>query len=225
MSCQHTERQDGGYSITVTPAPLPGQPDRMVQMLLSIIVSDSNFSSEISTAVVGCLADNTRTENMNWGLYGAKWFTPSLLQAEYYVHVSEEDSLTFPRIVDDYIQSNNLTICVTSKNVNFPPNGNLSGGRTAVAPRSAAIVSSSGAIPSWIIAAAVGGVALVAIIALMVTSVREQRIYAEKDYDSAVEETEDMGLADGDPDVMSEEDPSSADLDVIAGQREGSLLA
>lgn len=201
------------YNITATTVDLPNQPDLMVQMLLSVIVSHNNLTPEIDEAITDCLAQESQTEKIYWGMYKAKRFTPTLLQAEYFADVSEEASISFPLTVERVIQSGNLTRCVFDRDVGLGEKGALLAGRTTVAPRSGAIVSSTGGVPAWAVGAIIGGVALVVFVGLIIISVGDGGRYAEKDY-----------VTDEDDNVLEGEDDGITGLEIIAGQRDGALL-
>lgn len=214
------------YQSTATLTALPDQPNRMVQMLFSIIISNTNFTQPINTAIIECVVNVTSTPQQHLGVYRAEPFTSTQIQAEFFADVSEKDSITFPEKLDPYIRSGNLTQCVRDKRVAFPPEAALLSGRTTIAPRTEEIVSSTGSIPGWAVGALIGVLALLAIIALVAMAVPGNAIYPEDDY-----EQEAIESGDTEPNIDENGLPRgvtsniSAQLKEIAGQRRGALLA
>lgn len=214
------------YENTALVLELPDQPDRMVQMLLSIIVSENDFTQDVNEAMINCMAQNSSTERKHWGLYNSERFTPSLLQAEYFAEVSEDASLSFPLTVDEYVRKGELRQCVLDKGVGLTEGGSLLSGRTTIAPRSGLIVSSAGSIPGWLVGAIVGGLTLVALIGIVIFSAHEGRVYHESDYESP--RGEKVGNGDDLEMGVDQEEAQrrlSEELRTIAGQRNDALFA
>lgn len=170
------------YQSTADLKPLPDQPKRMVQMLFSIIVSNSNLTNPINDAILDCISTATYISVQQIGLYNAETFTRSMLQAEYYADVTEVDSETFPENLDAYIRRGNLTDCVHGKDVGLAAEGVLFNGRTTIAPRIEAIVSSAGLVPGWIVGAVVGVLAVITVVGLTVLAITGSRLYPESAY-------------------------------------------
>lgn len=219
-------RVGNAYENTALVVELPNQPDRMVQMLLSIIVSENSFPQKLNLAIIDCLAQNSSTEPKHWGLYNSERFTNSLLQAEYFADVSEDASLSFPLTIDEYVRNGELRQCVLDKEVGLTKQGSLLGGRTTIAPRSGEIVSSAGTTPGWLVGAVVGGLTLVALVGIVIFSAKESRVYQESDYESPRRENAEneadleMGIDDNEAQRRLSEE-----LRTIAGQRDGALFA
>lgn len=207
------------YKDTAVLVDLPEQPDRMVQLLLSLIISEGNFTEELNSAIITCFASNTSTDTSNWGLFNATRFTTSSLQAEYFVSVSEEASLSFPRRLDIYIRSGSLRGCIFAEEVSVDDTIAIEGGRSAFAHKSASIVSSSGLTPGWLAGVLVGALVLVALIGLIVASATGGKVYNVTEYEKSELEAErhagdeEMVV---DPEVMQED--LLRDLGTVAGQ-------
>lgn len=203
---------------------LPDQPDRMVQMILSIIVSDSDFTDEVNGAVIDCLSNRSLTKPENWGLFNADRFTNVLLQAEYFAAVSEEGSLNFPLTVDEYVRSGELLSCVRDKNVGLSSTATILSGRTTLAHRRGDIVSSAAFTPGWVVGVVIGALTLVAIVGTVVFSIKESKVYSVNDYESPTEEAEKHAE---DPDLGTDTEEAerklSAELKTIAGQGSTSI--
>lgn len=197
------------YNITAIAVQLPEQPDQMVQMQLSVILSRSNLTPEISSAIATCLAFLSETEFSNWGMFRAKRFTPRLLQVEYFAHVKEQASGGFPLAVEQAIKLGNLTRCVVQSEVGLPDDAGILPGRTSVAPKATSVVSATGGIAAWIVGIVIGVVGIAVFVGLVVVSVREGGSFKEEDYEIDEEEA---GLGDKEA------------LETVAGQRVGALV-
>lgn len=212
-------RMSNTYSDTAVLVELPNQPDRLVQMLLSVIVSNTNFTEELNAAIIECFAKNTSIATSEWGLFNATRFTPSLLQAEYFAMVSEEESLLFPRMSNEYIQSGLLRDCVVEKKATISSTFSIEGGRSPLAHKSASIVSSSGRTPGWVAGAAIGALAVVALIGLVVTSVTKRQVYDVSEYEnSAMEVERHAGDEEMAVDIEGMNEELLRELGTIAGQ-------
>lgn len=211
------------YQSTADLKPLPDQPKLMVQMLFSIVLSNSNLTNPINDAIIDCIATATLTPVQHIGLYNAESFTRSMIQAEYYADVMEEESETFPENLDAYIRQGNLTDCVYEEDVGLATEGMVYNGRTTIAPRTGAIISSVGSVPGWIVGVVVGGVALIATVGLVILTITGNRLFPESAYrqehSSGTENNSDLERGQLPEHVQQE---ILQELKTIAGQRTNS---
>lgn len=170
------------YGITADLKPLPNQPKLMVQILFSVIISESNFTNPINKAIIDCISSAVSTKVQHIGLFNAELFTRSTIQAEFYADIMENDLATFPEKLDTYIRQGNLTECVHKKDVGLAIDSALFSGRTTIAPRTESIVSSIGSIPGWTVGAVIGVLALISLVGLLVLSAKGNRIIPDSAY-------------------------------------------
>lgn len=206
------------FEDNVTIVQLPPQPDNMIQMLLSVVLSGNALTKELNLDILTCLSNTTNTKPILWGLYGADRFAPTLLQAEYFVQVEEHGFEQLPETVDRYIREGMLTACVRAASKRLSPIAALLEGRTVIAPRTSALVSSTGSTPAWLVGAVLGGVLLVGGIGVLTVSYKENELYEEKDYDQI------EGFESGIDNMVVEAHMLGRRLYQVAGQREENVV-
>lgn len=221
----HQATSPTSYVDNATAVKRPEQPDRSVLMVLSLILSRSDFTPSINSAAMQCMAEISGTSVSKWGLYASDRFTPTLVQIEYYSILGEGSSGDFGRSIDGYIRAGDLTACVERKKVGLGTGAQFLEGRTVIAPASSTIVSAVGNTPGWAVGAAVAGVGIVAAVALVAVSLKGEHVYRQEEYNAVgdVGREEGAGVGGGGTEVWRDEG-MEGELRSIAGQREDRLV-
>lgn len=155
----------------------------LIKMTLAVIVKNTAVDNVVIAAVIGCLSTDSNTDKENWGISDVTLIPPIMTRLELWAVVQKDVSQDFARTTDIYIREGNLTSCLLQNVAVFSNNSSAFSARTVQATESAELEGGS-SIEGWIVAIAIAGVAVIAIISLFITNLWLNQDESEDDDES-----------------------------------------
>lgn len=159
-------------------------------MVLSLFVSNSNFTDPILNATISCLANNTGVAAERWGIWELNQFTETMMQAGMFVNVPEDQSDgSFDLTLKDYVKkdADGLTGCVREEDVGLGVAGQFFMAREPedrADIRFSSVADANGGSSPWIPALIVGLIGLACLVGLIVVKMASsKKRYDPSDYD------------------------------------------